>query len=197
MQRLLEEKRVKRTDVSEEPITGLDEKLVDLSINLSEIQDEGLKKLLEFLFNYIVDKPNTAPQNRTIVKHFHLDLENKTLVDDIRRVLYAVRLINEISKMEQQEVRWHIGQMFSYLELDSTERDKVIRILFSYIDTDKSKIVKVCSMQTLADLADKDESIRPEIMRKLNEVLKTGSPAIVNRCEKLIKRLKSKKNRGS
>ena len=92
---------MKQPEVPEDSITELEDELVDFSVYLSEIQDEGLRKLLEFLFNYIIDKPNTTPQNRTIVKHFHLDAENKMLRDDIRRVLYAIRLIMEMSVDKQ------------------------------------------------------------------------------------------------
>jgi hypothetical protein len=102
LQRLLQKKKKTRpSEVSEDSITQLEEKLVDFSVYLSEIQDEGLRKLLDFLFNYIIDKPNTTPQNRTIVKHFHLDAGNESLRDDIRRVLYAIRLIKEISADKQ------------------------------------------------------------------------------------------------
>ena len=105
---------------------------------------------------------------------------------------FKTRLINEISKIEQQEVRWHVAQMFSYLEVDKGERDKIIEILFSYIESPgKSKIVKTFSMQTLANLAEKDEGIRPRIQKKLEEIINTGSPAMVNRGQKLIKKLKT------
>ena len=100
------------------------------------------------------------------------------------------RLINEVSKIEQQEVRWHVAQMFSYLKTNKKERNKIIRILLSYIDNSKSRIVKVCSMQALADLAEKDESIRSKIVKKLEGIVKTGSPAMISRGKKLIDRLK-------
>jgi SepF-like predicted cell division protein (DUF552 family) len=106
---------------------------------------------------------------------------------------FKKRLIDDVSKIKQQEVRWHLAQMFSYLELDKTERDQVVKILSSYIDSEKSRIVKVFSMQTLADLAEKDDDIRPLIVGKIKEVVKTGSPAIVGRGNKLITRLKEKK----
>ncbi len=76
------------------------------------------------------------------------------------------------------------------MKINKKERNKIIRILLSYIDNSKSRIVKVCSMQTLADLAEKDESIRSKIVRKLKEVVKTGSPAMVSRGKKLIDSLK-------
>ncbi len=105
---------------------------------------------------------------------------------------FKSRLIGQISKIEQQEVRWHTAQMFSYLDMNEVERDKVIEILFSYIDTDKSRIVKVSSMQTLADLAEKNEVIKPEILKRLKEITNRGSPAMVSRGRKLIKKLTRK-----
>ena len=66
----------------------------------------------------------------------------------------------------------------------------MVKVLLSYLDTDKSKIVKVFSMQTLADLAEKDELIRPKVVRKIEEILEMGSPAIVSRAKKLLPRLK-------
>ncbi len=38
-------------------------------------------------------------------------------------------------------------------EESKKKRSGIIRILLSYLDTDKSKIVKVCSMKSLANLA--------------------------------------------
>ena len=92
------------------------------------------------------------------------------------------RLINEISKIEQQELRWHVAQMFSYLAVSTQERAEIVRILLFYLDADRSRIVKVCSIQTLADLAERDKSIRPTIVRRLQEVIASGSPAMVNRA---------------
>ena len=99
------------------------------------------------------------------------------------------RLIREVSPVRQQEVRWHVAQMFSYLEADKAERDEIVRILLFYLDADRSRIVKVCSIQALADLAERDESIRPTIVRRLQEVIASGSPAMANRAKKLLPRL--------
>jgi len=93
--------------ISEVFITLLEEKLDDYSVLLSKIQDKGLRSLLEFLFYYVVEKPDTTPWNRTIIKQFGLDPENKTLRDDIRRFLYAVRLIKDISIDKQRIEKVH------------------------------------------------------------------------------------------
>lgn len=105
---------------------------------------------------------------------------------------FKTRLIDDAAKIKQQEVRWHVAQMFSRIELNTEEREKVVEILFSYlIDTEKSNIVKVFSMQTLADLAENDKNIRLKVLKRLEEALITGSPAILSRGKKLIKKLKS------
>ena len=103
---------------------------------------------------------------------------------------YKTRLISEVSKIKQQEVRWHVAQMFSRLEINDRERDRIIKILLSYIDTSESKIVKTFSMQTLADLAKRDDAIRPQIIKILKNLVGTGSPAMKNRGNKLINKLK-------
>ncbi|MFQ6128893.1 MAG: hypothetical protein ACE5QW_08345 [Thermoplasmata archaeon] len=80
--------------------------------------------------------------------------------------------------------------MISYLELDETERDTVIQIQLDYIETNKSNIVKVFSMQTLANLAEKDDAIKSGVIEKIKETMEKGSPAVVNRGRKPIDRLK-------
>jgi hypothetical protein len=99
------------------------------------------------------------------------------------------RLINEVSKIEQQEVRWHVAQMISYLNLTNSDIKKITSLLFSYIDSSKSNIVIVFSLQTLADIAIKDTSLKPQIIEKLTQMEKIGSPAVVNKCNKLINKL--------
>lgn len=79
--------------------------------------------------------------------------------------------------------------MFSYIETSKIERNKIIKILLSYIETDESKIVKTFSMQTLADLAEKDEQITPKIINLIKGMIKNGSPAIISRGKKLLKQL--------
>lgn len=104
---------------------------------------------------------------------------------------FKTKLIDDISKIEQKELQWHVAQMFSYLEINKEERDKIVEILLSYIDTSKSNIVIVFSMQTLADFAEKDPEIRSKIAKKLKDIIITGSPSIVSRGKKLIKKLES------
>jgi hypothetical protein len=101
---------------------------------------------------------------------------------------YKARLMGEVAHVKQQEVRWHVAQLFSRLDLDANER-RAAAILSGYLE-DKSKIVKTFSMQALADIAEQDEALRPSIVRQLEELTRTGSPAMQSRGRKLLARLK-------
>ena len=101
---------------------------------------------------------------------------------------YKTKLIQQVAKIEQQEVRWHVAQMIPRLELSEEERAIVVEILLGYL-SDKSKIVKTFSMQALADLAEQDASLRSQVIPLLEELTKTGSQAMKSRGRKLLERL--------
>lgn len=103
---------------------------------------------------------------------------------------YKDKLIREVARVEQQEVRWHIAQLFSRLDLTAEERCTVMNILLEYLN-DKSRIVKTFAMQALADLAKQDETLRLEIINLLEKLTLTGSPAMQSRGRNLLKRLQT------
>ncbi len=104
---------------------------------------------------------------------------------------YKKRLLQEIAKIDQQEVRWHVAQLFSRLEWSPKERRAIVDILKNYL-TDKSKIVRTFSMQALADIAEQDAELRQPIFKQLKTMTRTGSPAMKARGKKLLAKLKTK-----
>ena len=102
---------------------------------------------------------------------------------------FKTRLIRQVAKIEQQEVRWHVASMFSRLKLNPEDRREVLTILDQYLE-DKSKIVKTFSMQAMADIALQDSDLKPAIFRKLQKLTRTGSPAMQSRGRKLLAKLK-------
>jgi hypothetical protein len=54
---------------------------------------------------------------------------------------------------------------------------------------DNSKIVRTCTMQALADLAERNPALRQEVVPLLEELTITGSPAMQSRGRKLLARL--------
>ena len=98
-------------------------------------------------------------------------------------------LINRVAKNEHREVRWHVAQLIPRLELNSAEQRKAVTILTDYLK-DESRIVKTFSMQALADIATKDERLRSSVVKRLEELMKDGSPAMRSRGTKLLAKLK-------
>lgn len=104
---------------------------------------------------------------------------------------YKTNLIEEIANIEQQEVRWHVAQLFSRSALNREERRRVHDILSRFL-SDESKIVKTFAMQALADIAEQDAELRSPILKRLEALMRTGSPAMQSRGRKLLARLKNK-----
>ena len=102
---------------------------------------------------------------------------------------YKDMLINQVANVNQQEVRWHVAQILPRLSLNRRERETVVEILFGYLQ-DKSKIVITFSLQALADFAEEDGSLRLRVVEVLEEMVQSGSPAVINRGKKLLAKLK-------
>jgi len=102
---------------------------------------------------------------------------------------YKKKLLQQVAGIEQQEVRWHAAQLFSRVALSAKERLAVVDILAEYLK-DESKIVKTFSMQALADIAAQDETLRAPIIKQLEKLTRTGSPAMKARGKKLLAKLK-------
>jgi hypothetical protein len=103
---------------------------------------------------------------------------------------FKSQLIEEVANSQQQEVRWHVAQMLPRLDLSREERETVTGILLGYLN-DHSKIVKTFSMQALADLAEADADLRPQVLAILEEATQIGSPAMRSRGRKLLRKLRA------
>jgi hypothetical protein len=101
---------------------------------------------------------------------------------------YKEKLMQQVARIDQQEVRWHAAQMFLRLELSKEEQAVIVEILLDYLN-DKSKIVKTFSMQALADFAERDAGLRPQVIQLLEELTTTGSPAMKSRGRTLLEKL--------
>lgn len=102
--------------------------------------------------------------------------------------LYKDDILNRVAPIRQQEVRWHVAQLLPRLPLDDREHAQAVSILMGYLG-DKSKIVKTFSMQALADLAKEDPVLKREVRALINELVRTGSPAMRSRGRKLLVQL--------
>lgn len=102
---------------------------------------------------------------------------------------FKKQLIKSLPEITQQEVRWHVAQLLSYLKFNKSEMSIVINVLNDWLDNDKSNIVKVCCIQTLSDLSKQNPQLKIKVVKKIKELIKIGSPAVLSRCKKLLGKL--------
>lgn len=107
-------------------------------------------------------------------------------------VPFKKKLLQKYSKIEQQEVCWHVAPMLARLRLSNSEEKSVIGLLLSYTN-DRSSIVKTMSMQALADIALRSPSHLPEVRQHIEELMVIGTPAMKARGKKLLKTLTKSK----
>lgn len=105
---------------------------------------------------------------------------------------YKKELTQKLTRISQQEVRWHVAQMLSYLILSSTERKRLAKMLFSWIATEKSNIVKVMSLQTLSHFAKQEKTLKSQVIELAAHFLKKGSPSLKSRSRKILQELSCK-----
>jgi HEAT repeat protein len=101
---------------------------------------------------------------------------------------YKKELLGLMVETTQQELRWHLAAMIPRLALSTKERQAAISALINYLE-DKSSIVKTFALQGLAELAQDDLGIRPEVMEILRDATRNGTPAMKARSRKLLLRL--------
>ena len=104
---------------------------------------------------------------------------------------YKNEILHKISKIDQQEVRWHVAQLIPHLGLTKAETIIVYQFLNDYLN-DKSKIVRTFSLQAMTDLTEINSSLKKEVIKIIKQQMRKGSPAILSRGKKLLIKLESK-----
>jgi hypothetical protein len=98
---------------------------------------------------------------------------------------YKRELLGLLTEAREQELRWHLAVMVPRLRLNARERQSAIFWLRAYLE-DSSSIVKTYALQGLADLAETELSLRPEVVEILREATRKGTPAMKARSRKLL-----------
>ena len=102
---------------------------------------------------------------------------------------FAKDLLKNLNLYTQQEVRWHIPQLLTHLNLTLAQRRKAYEVLMEWSETDKRKIVGYYSLQTAANFAETDDKILQDFIPRLKKANKLGAKSIQNRCKKIAKQL--------
>ena len=99
-------------------------------------------------------------------------------------------LFSNMDHFTQQEVRWHVPQLLSHLNLTDDQKNISYRYLMDWAETDKSKIVGYYSLQAAADIAQTDQDILKDFVPRLKKAHQSGAKSIQNRCKKIAKQLR-------
>ena len=98
---------------------------------------------------------------------------------------FKAELLGLLVEAEQQELRWHLAQMIPRLPLTSGERQRAATIFRSFLK-DRGSIVKTAGLQALADLSRHDAGLRSDVLERIEEALRTGTPAMKARGRNLL-----------
>ena len=99
---------------------------------------------------------------------------------------FKAELLGLADETTQPELRWHLALMLPRQPLSTLERRRTIARLRDYL-SDRSSIVKTFAIQGLAELARGEASLEAEMTNLLQNVCRTGTPAIKARSRKLLK----------
>ena len=109
---------------------------------------------------------------------------------------YKRPLLVRAALIEQNEVRWHVAQMIPRLELNKRDMAAVRAILDTYLKTTSSNIVRVMSLQALADLALAGKLDREDVARDIERYAAlVGTPSVKTRARRLLNLLYRRANR--
>jgi hypothetical protein len=109
---------------------------------------------------------------------------------------YKKTILNKIATIEQKEIQWHVAQVIPRLELSSQESLEAQSTLERYLKTSNSNIVRVMSLQAVADLAMQGNIIKQNAIRGIEEYMSIiKSPSVLARSKKLLKQLQSSRQR--
>lgn len=99
------------------------------------------------------------------------------------------RLLAALHKAQQQEVRWHLSQMLCYVKTTAAEKKRAAAVLKEWFSNDGSRIVRVMSLQALADFAKDAPGMRDEVAALVHTALRSGIPSLAARARKLEKQM--------
>jgi hypothetical protein len=102
---------------------------------------------------------------------------------------YVPRLLNEVSKIHQPSVQWHLAQILAEVPLERNERATAVRLLKGNLSQSKDWIVITCTMQSLVVFAQQDSRLRKWFVDVLRDFKTSEYKSIATRARKLLAQL--------
>ena len=102
---------------------------------------------------------------------------------------FKAEMLGLLAETTQQEIRWHLAQMIPRLKLDDAERRRASTAFNSFL-SDRGSLVRTAAMQGLADLAGTDARHRSQVADLIENLMRTGTPAMRARGRQLLRQLR-------
>jgi len=102
---------------------------------------------------------------------------------------FKKKVMRELPRYVQQEVRWHIPQLLVHMHLTPAERRKAYAQVMEWSETDKSKIVAYYGLEAAARFVEADGTLESDFVPRLRRLNTMGAASVSSRCRKIAKRL--------
>jgi HEAT repeat protein len=101
---------------------------------------------------------------------------------------YNARLIEVLSKAKERQYRRNLIRLFPRLHLTVPEKERANEILRSFLK-DKNVTVIIAAFEAMIELAGDDPAKQVKLLPMLDEMTRTGSPAVRVRARKAQEKL--------
>lgn len=160
---------------------------------LSEDSEESCN-LLEKLLEIAAADPLIMSEIMRGVLHEEpcIKMQAAAMVEKVTRVRplfltpYKRVLLNEISLIEQPEVRQQVAVLYGRVMWDEWELQQIVALLINWIDTQEDEDSIINAMQSLHRLAMQKEWIFPKYVECLTKALKHTNLSVKNLAKKLL-----------
>lgn len=105
---------------------------------------------------------------------------------------FRERWLARLPDVRQMEVRWHTAQMLPRLRLTPRQLHAVAVPWLVNALCDRSRIVQVCALQALADLAESNETLRRRVMLLAGKAEHCGGPALKVRSRRILEKWRAR-----
>lgn len=101
---------------------------------------------------------------------------------------YGDELMKSLELYVEKEVRWHVPQLLTRLDLTPQQRARAYEIVMNWAETDPSKIVGYYGFQAAAELASSDTALMKDFIPRLQRASTSEAKSIRNSCKKIAER---------
>lgn len=100
---------------------------------------------------------------------------------------YIDLLLDEVSKIKQSSIQWHLAQIFTEVELTSTQKKQAINILLDNLSNSSDWIVTNLTIESLAKFTRQGDFERSRFVRILQQQKNNQHKSVTSRVTKLLK----------